>query len=45
MLKRLINFALDHPWLTLAALLLFVAGSGYVTSRIPIDAFPDLTNN
>lgn len=45
MLSRLIDFALDHRWMTLAALLAFIVGSAYVAFRIPIDAFPDLTNN
>jgi cobalt-zinc-cadmium resistance protein CzcA len=45
MLNRLISYSLDHRWLTLSALLVFVAVSSYIAWRIPIDAFPDLTNN
>ncbi len=45
MLNRIINFALDQGWLTLSLLFFFVAISGYVALNIPIDAFPDLTNN
>src|SRR5215218_2113570 len=45
MLNRIVDFALDNRWLTLAALGLVIAGSILVAARIPIDAFPDLTNN
>jgi cobalt-zinc-cadmium resistance protein CzcA len=45
MLNRIVAFALDNRWLTLAALALIIAGSLIVAARIPIDAFPDLTNN
>ncbi|HTF61207.1 MAG TPA: CusA/CzcA family heavy metal efflux RND transporter [Edaphobacter sp.] len=45
MLNRLIDFALDHRGLTLALLLFFLSVSGYTALQIPIDAFPDLTNN
>jgi heavy metal efflux system protein len=45
MLNRIINFSLDHHWLTLSGLLAFIATGGYIASHIPIDAFPDLTNN
>ena len=45
MLKFLIDFSLDNRWLTLIALLL-IAGAGIFTAlRIPLEAFPDLTNN
>ncbi|HYI92446.1 MAG TPA: CusA/CzcA family heavy metal efflux RND transporter [Bryobacteraceae bacterium] len=45
MLNRIIDFALDNRWLTLALLALMISGSLFVAFRIPIDAFPDLTNN
>lgn len=45
MLHRLIGFSLDHRWLTLSALAVFMAVAGYIALGIPIDAFPDLTNN
>jgi cobalt-zinc-cadmium resistance protein CzcA len=45
MLNRLISFSLDHRWATLSALLAFVVVAGYIAIHIPIDAFPDLTNN
>lgn len=45
MLNRLISYSLDHRWLTIAVLVAFVAASAYIALQIPIDAFPDLTNN
>lgn len=45
MLKGLIDVSLRHRWVTLFLLLIFVVGSGFVALTIPIDAFPDLTNN
>jgi cobalt-zinc-cadmium resistance protein CzcA len=45
MLNRIVDFALHNRWLTLIALVGVIAGSLYVATRIPVDAFPDLTNN
>ncbi|HXA63630.1 MAG TPA: CusA/CzcA family heavy metal efflux RND transporter [Bryobacteraceae bacterium] len=45
MLTRIVDWALDSRWLVLAALLALVLTGGYVLSNLPIDAFPDLTNN
>lgn len=45
MLNRLVNFSLDNRWLVLAVLAALLAGGGYVLFHLPIDAFPDLTNN
>src|SRR5688572_28230792 len=45
MLTRLIDKCLDHRWMMLAHLAAFVAIGLYIASDIPIDAFPDLTNN
>lgn len=45
MLHRLINFTLDNRWLTLIALLLVIGAGVYTALRIPLEAFPDLTNN
>ena len=45
MLKRIIDFHSDHAGVVLFGLIVLVlAGLGSL-SRIPIDAFPDLTNN
>lgn len=45
MLNRIISFSLDHRWITLSCLAAFLLVSGYIALQIPIDAFPDLTNN
>lgn len=45
MMGRLIDFCLANRWLVLVLLLMFVAVSLRVAIEIPIDAFPDLTNN
>src|SRR2546429_4772223 len=45
MLAHLIDFSLDNRSLALLLLVAFIAVGVYVTLQIPIDAFPDLTNN
>lgn len=45
MLTGLTRFGLDNRWLILVALLLVLGGGTYVALRLPVDAFPDLTNN
>src|SRR4051812_35141750 len=45
MLKRIIDLTLEFRWLVLAALLALLAGGGYALYTIPVEAFPDLTNN
>jgi len=45
MLARIVDWALDNRWLVLAALVALLVTGGYVLSNLPIDAFPDLTNN
>ncbi len=45
MLRRLIDFALDNRWLVLGGLIALLISGGYVLLNLPIDAFPDLTNN
>ncbi len=45
MLTRIVDWALDNRWLVLAALVALVVTGGYVLVNLPIDAFPDLTNN
>ena len=44
-MKRLISFLLDNPWLVVATLILLIAGGIYTMLQLPIEAFPDLTNN
>src|SRR6202051_982258 len=45
MLTRIVDWALDSRWLVLSALVALAITGGYVLSNLPIDAFPDLTNN
>jgi heavy metal efflux system protein len=45
MLSRLIDFALDYRLVVLMAVAVVVAAGLLVALRIPVDAFPDLTNN
>ena len=45
MLRRIIDYHLDHRWVVLCGLVVLVAGGLNALYRIPIDAFPDLTNN
>ena len=45
MLGHLIDFSLNNRWLVLIVLVAFIGGSIWITLQIPIDAFPDLTNN
>lgn len=45
MLRRLIDFSLDNRWLVLAGLAALIIAGGYALLNLPIDAFPDLTNN
>ena len=45
MLKRIIDFHLEHRWFVLIGVLGIVALGAWAMLRIPMDAFPDLTNN
>ncbi len=45
MLERLVEFHLQQRWVVLLGLILLVAAGLWTLSNIPIDAFPDLTNN
>ncbi len=45
MLNRIIDFHLRHRWFVLAGLVGLIALGVYSLLEIPIDAFPDLTNN
>jgi len=44
-LNRIIDLTLTHRWLVLAAVLVLLAAGGYALYTIPVEAFPDLTNN
>jgi heavy metal efflux system protein len=45
MLNRIIDFTLEHRWLVLLGILALLGGGGYALYTIPVEAFPDLTNN
>ena len=45
MLKRLISFAVDAPWMTTAAALLIAAFGLSAIQETPVDAFPDISEN
>lgn len=45
MLNRLIDITLEYRWLVLAGILVLLGIGGYALYTIPVEAFPDLTNN
>jgi cobalt-zinc-cadmium resistance protein CzcA len=45
MLNAIIDTTLKHRWLVLSVILALVGAGGYALSTIPVEAFPDLTNN
>src|SRR6266581_3585149 len=45
MLNRIIDFTLAYRWLVLAGIVVLLAAGGYALYTIPVEAFPDLTNN
>jgi cobalt-zinc-cadmium resistance protein CzcA len=45
MLKRIIDLTLQYRWLVLAGILALLGAGGYALYTIPVEAFPDLTNN
>jgi cobalt-zinc-cadmium resistance protein CzcA len=45
MLERIIDFHLEHRWFVLIGVFGIVALGIYCMLQIPVDAFPDLTNN
>ncbi len=45
MLNRIIDFHLQHRWFVLVGVFGIVAAGVYAMLQIPMDAFPDLTNN
>lgn len=42
MLKKLINFCLENPWLTLAVTAIMVTLAVVAARRLPVDVFPEL---
>jgi heavy metal efflux system protein len=45
MLNRIIDLTLAYRWLVLVAVVTLLAAGGYALYTIPVEAFPDLTNN
>src|SRR6266705_324436 len=45
MLKRIIDATLTYRWLILVAIVALLGVGGYALYTIPVEAFPDLTNN
>src|ERR1700716_1401375 len=45
MLDRIIDAVLAFRWLVLAAVAVLIGVGGYALYTIPVEAFPDLTNN
>src|SRR5690348_2054927 len=45
MLSRIIDLTLQYRWLVLAGVLILLGGGSYALYTIPVEAFPDLTNN
>src|SRR3984885_8209295 len=45
MLNRIIDLTLAYRWLVLVGVLTLLAAGGYALYTIPLEAFPDLTNN
>ena len=45
MLNRIIDFSLAYRWLVLLGVVALLGVGGYALYTIPVEAFPDLTNN
>src|SRR5579872_6354434 len=45
MLNRIIDLTLQYRWLVLAGVLVLLGAGSYALYTIPVEAFPDLTNN
>src|SRR5882672_2390499 len=45
MLNRIIDTVLAYRWLVLTAVATLIGVGGYALYTIPVEAFPDLTNN
>lgn len=45
MLNRVIDLTLAYRWLVLTAIVALLAAGGFALYTIPVEAFPDLTNN
>src|SRR6202012_1215226 len=45
MLNRIIDLTLRYRWIVLAGIIVLLGAGGYALYTIPVEAFPDLTNN
>ena len=45
MLNRVIDYALAYRWLVLMGIVVLLGVGGYALYTVPVEAFPDLTNN
>src|SRR5580704_624564 len=45
MFARILTFSLAHRWAVLLGVLVLIAAGCWVVYTLPVDAFPDLTNN
>ncbi len=45
MLKKVIDVSLDYRWFVVLGIVLLLAVGGYALYTLPVEAFPDLTNN
>ncbi len=45
MLNRIVDFTLNNRWIVMATVIGLVLAGGWALFTIPVDAFPDLTNN
>src|SRR5580704_4295424 len=45
MLNRIIDLTLQYRWLAFMGIVALLLGGGYALYTIPVEAFPDLTNN
>src|SRR5579862_8160995 len=45
MLNRIIDLTLQYRWIVLVGILALLGSGGYALYTIPVEAFPDLTNN
>ena len=45
MLNRIIDFSLAYRWLVLLGVVALLGVGGYALFPIPVEAFPNLTNN
>jgi cobalt-zinc-cadmium resistance protein CzcA len=44
-MRKLVDFFLSNRWLVIALLVVLIIGGITVMLRLPLEAFPDLTNN